>query len=154
MAGFLYSWPVAATVHLRLVKHDAAKLHFGAAHKCPNVSGQTILNLKSTGPAVHPHSLIITVADVGSVGFVDDCDVAVDTAVVAEVDVACFADVPVAVAVNIAEGPLAIENFFAENDQDPETYAVEPAAVCADLIAEGINLGQESFLVVTLKSLN
>lgn len=149
MAGFLYSWPVAATVHLRLVKHDAAKLHFGAANKCPNVSGQTILNLKSTGPAVHPHSLIIIVADVGSVGFVDDCDVAVDTAVAAEVDVACFA-----ISVNIAEGPLATENFFAENDQDPETYVVEPAAVCADLIAEGINLGQESFLVVTLKSLN
>jgi len=143
---------VAATAQLRLVKHDAAKLHSGAANKCPNVSGQTIL--KSTGSAVHPHSLIIIVADVGSVGFVDDCDDAVDTAVVAEVDVACFADVLVAAAVNIAEGPLAIENFFAENDRDPETYAIEPAVVCANLIAEGIKLGQESFFIVTLKSLN
>ena len=108
---------MAATVHLRLVVYDAAMLHFGAANQCPNVSGQTIL--KSFGSAVHPHSLTIIVADVGSVGFLDDCDVAIDTAVVAEVDIACFAGVIVAAVVNIAElnYPLAIENFFVENDR-------------------------------------
>ncbi len=145
---------MAATAHSRLVEYDAAMLHFGAANQCPNVSGQTILKL--TGSAVHPRSLTIIVADVESVGFVDDCDVAVDTAVGGEVDVACFAGVVVAAAVNIVEliDPLAIENLFVENDRDPETYAVEPAAVCVSLIAEGINLGQESFLVVTLTSLN
>ena len=38
--------------------------------------------------------------------------------------------------------PLAIVNFFVENDQDPETYAIGPATVCASLIIEGINQGQ------------
>ena len=129
-------------------------LHFGAANQCPNVYGQTIL--KSTGSAVHLHSLTIMVADVDSVDFVDDCDAAVDTAVVGEVDVACFAGVVVAFVVKFAEliVPLAIVNFFAENDQDPETYTVGPAAVCASLIVEGINQGQESFFIVILKSLN
>ena len=117
-------------------------LHFGAANQCPNVSGQTIL--KSTGSAVHLHSLTIMVADVDSVDFVDDCDAVVDTVVVGEVDVACFASVVVAFVVKFVEliVPLAIVNFFAENDQDPETYVVGPAAVCASLIVEGINEGQ------------
>ena len=108
---------MAAAVHLRLVVYDDAMIHFGAANQCPNVFGQTIL--KSFGSAVHPHSLTIIVVDVGSVGFLDDCYVAVDTVVVAEVDVACFAGVIVAAVVNIAElnYPLAIENFFVENDQ-------------------------------------
>ena len=114
-------------------------LHFGAANQCPNVFGQIIL--KSTGFAVHLHSLTIMVADVDSVDFVDDCDVVVDTAVVSEVDVACFDGVVVSFVVKFAEliVPLAIVNFFAENDQDPETYVVGPIVVCASLIVEGIN---------------